>query len=785
MKNSRYIRLTKAVAIIPCLLIGLFTAHAQFRPVQVTTQLVPPYSVYLTDYATPGNDKLRLVILQRDLSKPSYQIRLQFSLELNGTIILRTSPSFSPAPIHLDPGTPTIVTGIDLQPYLDSRNLDFIGISRDEYERTKTLPEGNYQICFTVYDYKRQDIAVSEPGCSFFFLAKDEPPLINFPACGTALPIKNPQQIIFSWLPRNTSSPNSANETDYEFSLYETRPAGRNPNDVVLASNPIFRTNTTATQLVYGMAEPLLFENMVYVWRVRAIDKTGRDQFRNNGYSEACTFINGGTTSDIQLEAIKNLQAVGEAPKKGKATWTAQRQVDGYKLFYKKKGSSYQWFSQETKEASVPLFDLDGDTEYEVRAQSYAGAVFGPYSDIVKFKTPKSKPPICGDPVPPVNAAAKPLTAAIKGMTIDVQGIEMTLNEVQNVGQGLYSGKGEVSIPYFGGATFHVAFKNLFIDETRAASKGRVDFVTKKMGDWIEEEVQAQKRRKQEENREEWKGTDFYEKEVSYDFPITGVTADADGNLIITGADGKTYINKDIPVILINAPDKAIIIEDKNGDQWVVQKDKATGETKITKVPDGGLSPTMDVVVSEEALDYITKALTELSVKYNPDKMKELEKDVETKRGLLDDYIAEENNVSDSEVGDNGANTLIAETWTTPVPITEVTATEDADLGIGTDDKLASLSKLYYELDRQYKTGRVVSSLAQPDNIMPAGKMIAPELKIDNKTVTEFIEQQKAQHMPEKDMLLQVALGIENLLDKLFKDMSMSNIKFEVKRTSP
>ena len=121
MKNRRHACLYRAVAVIPVMLIGLFTAHAQFRPVQVTTQLVPPYSVYLTDYATPGNDKLRLVMLQRDLTKPSYQIRLQFSLELNGTIILRTSPLFNPAPIHLDPGTPTLITGIDLQPYQGNR----------------------------------------------------------------------------------------------------------------------------------------------------------------------------------------------------------------------------------------------------------------------------------------------------------------------------------------------------------------------------------------------------------------------------------------------------------------------------------------------------------------------------------------------------------------------------------------------------------------------------------------------------------------------------------------
>src|SRR5687767_5307650 len=138
----------KIIAITLLLFSESELAQAQLYPVHVTTQLVAPYSVYLSDYATSGNDKLRLVMLQRDLTKPSYQIRLQLSVELNGTVILRTSRSFNPAPIHLNPGVPTIISGIDLQPYVDSRNLDFIGISREEYERTKALPEGNYQICF-------------------------------------------------------------------------------------------------------------------------------------------------------------------------------------------------------------------------------------------------------------------------------------------------------------------------------------------------------------------------------------------------------------------------------------------------------------------------------------------------------------------------------------------------------------------------------------------------------------------------------------------------------------
>src|SRR5579871_916025 len=163
----------------PLLFITIIVSHfelsAQHYPVQATTQLIPPYSVYLTDYAAPGNEKLRLILMQKDLTQATYQLRLVVNIELNGNIIMRTSRLYHPAPIVLDPGIPTIITGSELFPYLDSRNLDFIGYSRSDYERTRALPEGSYRISFTCYDYHRQDVQVSNDGSSFYWLAKDEP----------------------------------------------------------------------------------------------------------------------------------------------------------------------------------------------------------------------------------------------------------------------------------------------------------------------------------------------------------------------------------------------------------------------------------------------------------------------------------------------------------------------------------------------------------------------------------------------------------------------------------
>lgn len=749
-----------------------FEAQAQFYPVQVTTQLLPPYSVYLPDYASPANDKLRLVILQRDLTKPSYQVRLQLSIELNGKTILRTSRNWNPGPINLDPGIPTVIAGVDLQPYLDSRNLDFVGISRQDYERTKALPEGSYQICFTAYDYKRQDVQVSDHACSFYWLAKDEPPLINFPACGTGIALQNPQQIVFSWLPRNTSSPNSVNETEYEFTLYEMRPSGRNPNDVVLTSPPVYRALTTVPQLVYGPAEPMLIPTLTYVWRVRAIDKSGRDQFRNEGYSEVCTF-HYGTTDAIQWFPIEDVHAEGETERRAKAWWTAQEEADGYKVHYKKRGSGYKWFSVDADKAEVIFFDLEPDTRYEVRVQSRIGEALGPYSEIAELTTLSQRTYQCGETPDDAPALENPLLFATAGMTIDVQGIEMTIKEVNGpFGEGVYSGKGEVSIPYFGGAVFNVMFDQLYINESRVAVQGRIDFITKGVDAMIEEQLAQQKQREREEqqqkNREQWAGTDFYDKIFYYEeVVIDSVYVDAEGNVIVVDATGASYINKDIPAILVDAPDKAIIIEDKNGDQWVVQKDG-----KVTSVPAGGLTPN-NVVVSEEALSIVKEALRDFHGYYTEARIQTLEQELNERRSLLEAHIDEHNQ-------------RVLSSITIEVPEEEprdAVDEDDSDIvfsdfeestsekGIA-DKQFEELSVAAKEKELEHNRAVILQFLGDPHHIDESDRIVAEQLTIESRPVSEYIEVKKERNASRADLLQAVKQGIAELIDELLKGSS-------------
>jgi hypothetical protein len=764
-----------------CLTVGLLSiaslVHAQFYPVQSTPQLVPPYSVYLSDYATPGNEKLRVILIQRDLTQPAYQLRLVMSVELNGKIIMRTSRTYNPPPISLNPGLPTVISGGELAPYLDSRNIDFVGYSKEQYEKTKALPEGSYQITFTAYDYRRQEVQVSNAGGTFYYLAKSEPPMINYPACGSKVLMRTPQQIVFSWLSRNTSSPNSVADTEYQLELFETRPAGRNPNDIALSTQPVFKTLLSTTQYVYTPADPLLLENMTYVWRVRAIDRNGKDAFRNNGYSEVCTFVYGSTDPDMSIGVVKNLQAESESERKGRIWWDTG-DFDSYRTYYRKTGEGYEWFAANvTKEelaqaaktnGEVKLFDLEPDTEYETRVQGKKGGYFGGYTDIVKFRTRPHKVAQCGDNTAmPFGDATKPLNTVIKGTIVQLDDMEMVLLDVVPLGGGWYKGIAKTSIPYFGGANFALQFDRLFIDENRVAGYGRVNYISKGIAEMLVQQSEnaavKAKEQIQKNNRAEWEGTVFYDKIIAYDnIAIDNITSEGIGYLNITDSEGNVTINAEVAQILLATPDQAIVIQDKNGDQFVVQKDG--DKTKITKVPGGGLLATGLVAISDESINIIKEAVRALRKEYDDAKIRSLGKDLEGQTESLDKYV--QNKQKDY----SGT--------TTPDDV-EIISSElelTTQASSGSNSEFDKISASFKQAEILYNRAIVIKWFSRDFNSKDAFTAIAQGLTINGQNADQYIQEQKQKGKTNEALVADVKQSILDyitvvLVEKMYQKL--------------
>ena len=179
----------------------LFTSslHAQEYPVRVTTVLTPPYSLYLSDYASPEGNALQVIVQLMELDRPEYRVKLRVTIEGMG-ITLRTKPSYMPRAIVLQGGVPEILTGADFSGYFNPNNLDFLGISRHEFMKKGTFPEGFYTFKIEVVDYVRE-VVVSNAGLTNAWIVLNDPPIINLPFNNEKLIATDPQNIMFSWTP--------------------------------------------------------------------------------------------------------------------------------------------------------------------------------------------------------------------------------------------------------------------------------------------------------------------------------------------------------------------------------------------------------------------------------------------------------------------------------------------------------------------------------------------------------------------------------------------------------
>ena len=96
------------------LVLSSLFCQAQIYPIQSKARLIPPYGVYLPDYASPGQEKLQVILLLRDLTQASLDIRLRTETHHNGRLLMRTSYAYNPVPITLFPGQPTIILSDEL-----------------------------------------------------------------------------------------------------------------------------------------------------------------------------------------------------------------------------------------------------------------------------------------------------------------------------------------------------------------------------------------------------------------------------------------------------------------------------------------------------------------------------------------------------------------------------------------------------------------------------------------------------------------------------------------------
>ena len=458
------------------LLLLCLSAGAQVFPVQVTPQITPPYSPYLSDYTAPGSRHFLLQVRANDAALANYACKLRITIEGVG-ITLRTKPNLAIEPLILDGGgVPQLFYGDDLQAYFHPDALDFSGLSKTDYAKNARLPEGVYRFTVEILDYNRGTV-VSNKGMAVAWIVLNDPPILNTPANFAQHLVQDPTNILFSWTPRHAASPNAAFTTEYTFRLLELWPEDRNPYDAFLTQATLYEAVTTQSQLLYTMGEPALTPGRKYAWQVQARDTDGKDLFRNAGRSEVFVFRFGEA-----LEVPHNLRMRWAKPTTLAIQWNpikAASEEVKYRLQYRprKRREDHRWYETRTKFTDKTLYDLEPNTEYEMKVRTETSSQESEYSPIEIFKTlrPEEEQFVCGDNIqpPPLPANTLPVFPLSVNDTIHAGGYDVVVRNVIGDG-GKYYGSGFAIVPWFNGAKVRVTFEGIRVNDRFWLTSGTI-----------------------------------------------------------------------------------------------------------------------------------------------------------------------------------------------------------------------------------------------------------------------------------------------------------------------
>lgn len=527
-----------------------FALNAQTFPVQVSPQLLPPFSGYVPDYASPGNENFRILLLFTDFSQPTYNVKLKIKIQGQG-ITIQSPAWYYAGPVTLEPGVPSMLSGSDLSDLLNENNLEFTGITRQQYDVRKVLPEGFYIITVIAYDFINPiPIQVSNEGTTQAWMVLNDPPYLNLPSCNSQVVPQTPQQVIFSWTAMNLAAPSSALGSEYIFDLWEIFPANQSPGNIVASTAPLFSITTNQTLLNYGITEPPLVVGRQYVWRVRAHDLENRELFRNNGYSELCTFSYGSNLDLMGNSAQLTLHAQALTSRQARCWWDSLSIYANYRLEFRK-ASTANWFPLSTTQGSLRISDLEPNTNYEAQVTGITpSGEEGPISNLVNWHTPDKPVFNCGEAAPPPSQQNfNPLTQANTGMIWEIGQFEMVVTSLNGNSNsaGWYSGLGKVVMPL--GWTVACSFSGIQVGEDHVVYSGVVNAITGGMVNWLSQ----------------YQSNGYPNAEIEVNTEI-----DNPSDIIVNVLDGEITINGQTYTY---EPDEGTAIEDDNGTLWIVTND--------------------------------------------------------------------------------------------------------------------------------------------------------------------------------------------------------------------
>ncbi len=468
---------------------GIFgSVSAQQYPVRLVPVVFPPYNVRLSDYALVNEPKLQLQVLMTDLLEPPHQTGIKFSLESSGRVIAVSNPFINGLdPFMLHPGSPISLSNLDLKPLFKLENLS--GISSSIY--AKPLPDGLYQYCFQAYDFYTKN-NLSQKSCASVYQVLYEPPFLNLPQKGEKVTKKAEfQGILFNWSPRQVA-PN----TKYIFTLKEIWDKQRDPVSAFLASRVLWKEESFAPSLYYGVDKTQLLPGKRYAWQVQAV--SGTPQYNESPLQDGGVYKNNGLSEIFFFDYVENcpIPAFLMVKNTGRGRTEIRWSLPGasskqFRVEYRKKGSTSPWLAETSYQTSAILSGLENNTEYEYRVGAVCGEnqSFAPndlsqadafaYSGVQfftsNFSNQKQNSAQCGV-MPHVDLAnKKPYDRQLTPNEVFTAGdFPVTVITAQGTA-GNYTGEGFIQVPYLADTKIKVKFNNIQLNSDKQLINGTVE----------------------------------------------------------------------------------------------------------------------------------------------------------------------------------------------------------------------------------------------------------------------------------------------------------------------
>ncbi|HPR62160.1 MAG TPA: hypothetical protein PLF35_14490, partial [Prolixibacteraceae bacterium] len=165
---------------------------------------------------------------------------------------------------------------------------------------TNSIPEGDYQMCVSVYDQYGNNITIGEEYCTGFTVFIPEPPVLIAPIDDEV--IVNPFPL-FIWTPVTNYNP-GRNQIKYKLKICPVF-KGQSARDAIERNQVLFEKNEIFTSSYQYLPSDMGFDyfNGVtrYVWMVQAFDANNNPASLNQGKSELGTFL---TEEEVVVETV-------------------------------------------------------------------------------------------------------------------------------------------------------------------------------------------------------------------------------------------------------------------------------------------------------------------------------------------------------------------------------------------------------------------------------------------------------------------------------------------------